>query len=241
MNKKQYTVSFTFRDPPKLKIPVLQVRNVSFHYDDQDNIFVDISLNIDCDSKIAIVGPNGTGKSTLLNLMIGDISPIEGEVYRSPQLRIAKFSQHFIDKLKYTETSIEYITKKFPQMKLQEIRNKLGSFGIHGDSQNKPIMLLSGGEKSRVCLCEISLTMPHILLLDEPTNHLDIQSVDALTDALIKWQGGVVFISHDQRLVSRVSKELWVINGNKKVTRYDGTFEDYKQELIAKMPNEWFQ
>jgi len=195
---------------------------------------------LDCDSKIAIVGPNGAGKSTFVNLVIGELEPTAGEIYRNPHLRIAKFSQHFVDQLTMTETPIEYISKKFKDLKPQEVRNKLGMFGLHGGTHTQPITLLSGGQKSRVCLCELSLTMPHILFLDEPTNHLDIQSVDALAEALIKWQGGVVFITHDQRLVSRVAKDLWVCKGDSSVLCYEGTFDDYKQEIIDEMPDEWF-
>jgi len=130
--------------------------------------------------------------------------------------------------------------RKFVELKPQEVRNRLGMFGLHGETHKQPIIMLSGGQKSRVCLCELSLTMPHILFLDEPTNHLDIQSVDALAEALIKWQGGVVFITHDQRLVSRVAKELWVCKGDKSVLCYEGDFDDYKQEIIDEMPDEWF-
>jgi ATP-binding cassette subfamily F protein 1 len=237
---KDYSVCFLFRDPPKLKIPVLQIRNASFHYPGVPNIFSDLELNIDCESKIAIVGPNGAGKSTLVNMILGELEPTEGEIFRNPHLRIAKFSQHFVDQLNMTDTPVDYINRKFPEMRPQEVRNKLGSFGLHGNTHVQPITLLSGGQKSRVCLCELSLTMPHILFLDEPTNHLDIQSVDALADALIKWQGGVIFITHDQRLVSSVGKELWVVKGDTRVVRYDGTFDDYKQELIDEMPDEWF-
>jgi len=168
------------------------------------------------------------------------LEPTNGEIYRNPHLRIAKFSQHFVDQLTMTETPVDYISRKFKDLKPQEVRNKLGSFGLHGGTHTQAISLLSGGQKSRVCLCELSLTMPHILFLDEPTNHLDIQSVDALAEALIKWQGGVIFITHDQRLVTTVGKELWVCKGDQHVVKYEGTFEDYKQEIIEGMPDELF-
>jgi len=197
-------------------------------------------LNIDCDSKIAIVGPNGVGKSTLMNLMLGDLQPSEGEIYLNPHLRVCKFSQHFVDQLNMSDNAVEYLMKKFKELKPQEIRNKLGMFGLKGTSHTQPISLLSGGQKSRVCLCEMSLTMPHIMFFDEPTNHLDIQSVDALASALVEFNGGIIFITHDQRLVNVVAKELWVCKGDKKVHRYEGSFDDYKQEIIEKMPDEWF-
>jgi ATPase subunit of ABC transporter with duplicated ATPase domains len=239
--EKDYNVQFIFRDPPKLKIPVIQVKDVSFHYPGQENLFEHVELNLDCDSKIAIVGPNGAGKSTLVNLIIGELKPTEGDVYINPQLRYSKFSQHFVDQLTMSETAVEYIGNKFKELRPQEVRNKLGMFGLKGVSHTQPISLLSGGQKSRVCICEMSLSLPHIMFLDEPTNHLDIQSVDALAEALIGFGGGVIFITHDQRLVNRVAKELWVCKPDERsVTRYDGTFDDYKQEIIEGMPDEWF-
>jgi len=238
--EKDYNVHFIFRDPPKLKIPVLQVKNTSFAYPGKDEIFKNLELNLDCDSKIAIVGPNGAGKTTLVNMILGELEPTSGEIYRNPHLKIAKFSQHFVDQLTMTDTPVEYIAKKFVELKPQEVMNKLGMFGLGGTTHDQRISLLSGGQKSRVCLCELSLTTPHILFLDEPTNHLDIQSVDALAEALLKWKGGVIFITHDQRLVSRVGKELWICKGDTQVIRYEGEFEDYKQEIINEMPDEWF-
>jgi len=187
------------------------------------------------------VGPNGAGKSTLVNLILGELVPTKGEIYRNPSLRTAKFSQHFVDQLTMSETSVEYIGKKFKELRPQEIRNKICSFGLTGVSPTQPISLLSGGQKSRVCLCEMSLSLPHIMFLDEPTNHLDIQSVDALAESLINFGGGIIFITHDQRLVNRVAKELWVCRpDDKTVSRYEGTFDEYKQEIVEKLPDEWF-
>jgi len=219
---------------------VIQIRNVSFGYTNQPLLFKNLELNIDCDSKIAIVGPNGVGKSTLMNIILGELKPVSGEVYLNQHLRCAKFSQHFVDQLTMTDNPVDYLNLKFKELKSQEVRNKLGMFGLKGASHTQPISLLSGGQKSRVCLCEMSLKMPHIMFFDEPTNHLDIQSVDALGDALIEFNGGIIFITHDQRLVNRVAKELWVCKGAQNVERYEGTFDDYKQEIIEQMPDEWF-
>lgn len=176
-----------------------------------------------------------------MNLIIGELQPSDGEVYINPNLRYSKFSQHFVDQLTMSETAVDYIGSKFKDLRPQEVRNKLGMFGLKGVSHTQPISLLSGGQKSRVCICEMSLSLPHIMFLDEPTNHLDIQSVDALAEALIDFGGGVIFITHDQRLVNRVATELWVIQADSKtVKRYEGTFDDYKQEIIDQMPDEWF-
>jgi len=201
--------------------------------------FFKVELNVGMESRVAIVGPNGIGKSTLMNLILGDLAPVAGEIIRNRKLRVSKFSQHFVDQLTMTDTPIEFVGKKFPELKPQEVRNTLGKFGLSGKTHLQPIQLLSGGQKSRVALCVLSLELPHILMLDEPTNHLDIQSVDALTEALAEFQGAVVLISHDQRLISKVCDEIWVC-GEQKVEVYDGTFEEYRQELIDKMDDELF-
>jgi len=203
-------------------------------------LFEHLELNVDCESRIAIVGPNGVGKSTFMNLILGELQPTSGEIIRNRHLRVAKFSQHFVDQLTMTDTPVQYIMKKFPDFKEQEARNKLGMFNLKGNLHNQPISLLSGGQKSRVALAEIGLRTPHIFFLDEPTNHLDIKSVDALSEALQEFPGGVILITHDQRLVTTVAKELWVCRGDRSVEIYRKTFVDYKQEIIDKMPDELF-
>jgi len=239
---KEYSVKFIFRNPGPLGYPVLQIKQASFGYKPgrENFLFEKLELNIDQKSRIAIVGPNGAGKSTLMNLLLGDLEPTAGEILRNRHLRVAKFSQHFVDQLTMTDTPVEYIGKIFPDMKQQEVRNKLGLFNLKGDLHNKPISLLSGGQKSRVAMAEIGLKMPHIFFLDEPTNHLDIQSVDALSQALQEFPGGVILITHDQRLVNTVAQELWVCRGDKKVEIFDGSFDDYKQKIIDAMPDELF-
>jgi ATP-binding cassette subfamily F protein 1 len=158
---------------------------------------------------------------------------------------MCKFAQHFVDQLVMTDTPIEYLKKKIPpsqkdEIKEQDLRNYLGKFGIKDKEPLQPIQLLSGGQKSRIVLASIAMQLPHILFLDEPTNHLDIQSVDALAKALQEFKGAVVLISHDQRLITTVCNELWVV-GNQKVTIYNGTFDDYRQELIDQMPDDLFE
>jgi len=239
---KEYSVKFIFRDPGPLGYPVIQIKGSSFGYvpGEQNLLFKDLELNLDLASRIAIVGPNGAGKSTLMNLILGELEPTKGEILRNRHLRVAKFSQHFVDQLNMTDTPVEYIVKKFPEMKQQEARNKLGMFNLKGALHNQPISLLSGGQKSRVAMAEVGLKTPHMFFLDEPTNHLDIESVDALSQALQEFKGGIILITHDQRLVSTVAKELWVCRGDGSVEIYDGSFDDYKQEIIDRMPDELF-
>ncbi|XP_059662014.1 ABC transporter F family member 4 [Cornus florida] len=237
---KDYSVEFHFPEPTELTPPLLQLIEVSFSYPNRaDFRLSDVDVGIDMGTRVAIIGPNGAGKSTLLNLLAGDLVPTEGEVRRSQKLRIGRYSQHFVDLLTMEETPVQYLLRLHPEQeglsKQEAVRAKLGKFGLPSHNHLTPIAKLSGGQKSRVVFTSISMSKPHILLLDEPTNHLDMQSIDALADALDEFTGGVVLVSHDSRLISRVCddeerSEIWVVE-NGTVSSFPGTFEEYKEEL----------
>lgn len=237
---RDYTVEFHFPEPTELTPPLLQLIEVSFSYPNRaDFRLSNVDVGIDMGTRVAIVGPNGAGKSTLLNLLAGDLVPSEGEVRRSQKLRIGRYSQHFVDLLTMDETPVQYLLRLHPDQegpsKQEAVRAKLGKFGLPSHNHLTPIAKLSGGQKSRVVFTSISMSKPHILLLDEPTNHLDMQSIDALADALDEFTGGVVLVSHDSRLISRVCEdeevsEIWVVE-NGTVMSFPGTFDEYKEEL----------
>jgi ATP-binding cassette subfamily F protein 1 len=237
---RDYSVEFHFPEPTELTPPLLQLIEVSFSYPNREDFrLTNVDVGIDMGTRVAIVGPNGAGKSTLLNLLAGDLVPTEGEVRRSQKLRIGRYSQHFVDLLTMEETPVQYLLRLHPDQeglsKQEAVRAKLGKFGLPSHNHLTPIAKLSGGQKSRVVFTSISMSKPHILLLDEPTNHLDMQSIDALADALDEFTGGVVLVSHDSRLISRVCddeerSEIWVVE-NGTVSAYPGTFEEYKEEL----------
>ncbi|KAE8683690.1 ABC transporter F family member 4 [Hibiscus syriacus] len=237
---RDYSVEFHFPEPTELTPPLLQIINVSFSYPNREDFRLsDVDLGIDMGTRVAIVGPNGAGKSTLLNLIAGDLVPTEGEVRRSQKLRIGRYSQHFVDLLTMGETPVQYLLRLHPDQeglsKQEAVRAKLGKFGLPSHNHLTPIAKLSGGQKARVVFTSISMSKPHILLLDEPTNHLDMQSIDALADALDEFTGGVVLVSHDSRLISRVCEDeeksqIWVVD-NGTVNTFPGAFEDYKEEL----------
>lgn len=237
---RDYSVEFHFPEPTELTPPLLQLIEVSFSYPNREDFRLsNVDVGIDMGTRVAIVGPNGAGKSTLLNLLAGDLVPTEGEVRRSQKLRIGRYSQHFVDLLTMEETPVSYLLRLHPEQeglsKQEAVRAKLGKFGLPSHNHLTPIAKLSGGQKSRVVFTSISMSKPHILLLDEPTNHLDMQSIDALADALDEFSGGVVLVSHDSRLISRVCEDeekstIWIVEDGT-VRRFDGTFEEYKDEL----------
>ncbi|CAK8541973.1 unnamed protein product [Lathyrus sativus] len=244
---RDYSVKFHFPEPTELAHPLLQVINVSFSYPNREDFrLADVDVGIDMGTRVAIVGPNGAGKSTLLNLLAGDLNPSVGEVKRSQKLRIGRYSQHFVDLLTMDETPVQYLLRLHPDQeglsKQEAVRAKLGKFGLPSHNHVIPIVKLSGGQKSRVVFTSISMSKPHILLLDEPTNHLDMQSIDALADALDEFTGGVVLVSHDSRLISRVCddeerSQIWVVEDGT-VRNFPGTFEDYKEDLLKEIKAE---
>lgn len=237
---RDYTVEFHFPEPTELTPPLLQLIEVTFSYPSRPDFKLsNVDVGIDMGTRVAIVGPNGAGKSTLLNLLAGDLVPTEGEVRRSQKLRIGRYSQHFVDLLTMDETAVQYLLRLHPDQegmsKQEAVRAKLGKFGLPSHNHLTPIAKLSGGQKARVVFTSISMSKPHILLLDEPTNHLDMQSIDALADALDEFTGGVVLVSHDSRLISRVCddeerSQIWIVEDGT-VRFFPGTFEEYKEDL----------
>ncbi|XP_047340649.1 ABC transporter F family member 4 [Impatiens glandulifera] len=241
---RDYTVQFHFPEPTELTPPLLQLIEVSFGYPSRPDFRLsNVDVGIDMGTRVAIIGPNGAGKSTLLNLLAGDLDPSEGEVRRSQKLRIGRYSQHFVDLLTMDETPVQYLLRLHPDQeglsKQEAVRAKLGKFGLPSHNHLTPIAKLSGGQKSRVVFTSISMSRPHILLFDEPTNHLDMQSIDALADALDEFSGGIVLVSHDSRLISRVCEDeeksqIWVVEEGT-VRKFPGVFDEYKEELLKEI------
>jgi len=225
---------FKFQDVEKLPPPVLSFTDVSFSYTGkvEDCLYRHLDLGADMDSRIALVGPNGAGKSTLLKLMAGELVPISGQISRHTHLKIGRYNQHSAEQLDMEKNPVAYMRDKFPELsqEVQFWRSQVGRFGITSNLQATPIKYLSDGQKSRVVFCELALQHPFMLLLDEPTNALDIETIDSLADAINNFNGGVVLVSHDFRLISQVAEEIWVCE-NGTVTKWDGTIESYKEKL----------
>ncbi|CAD7697954.1 unnamed protein product, partial [Ostreobium quekettii] len=210
--------------------PIVSFSDVDFNYPGGPTLFSGLNFGLDLESRCAIVGPNGIGKSTLLNLIAGALEPTVGYVQRNAKVRFATFSQHHVDGLDLALTPLQYMKKMFPDSKEQVHRSHLGSFGISGDLALQAMYTLSGGQKSRVALAKITWKSPHVLLLDEPSNHLDIDAVDALIEGLNLFSGAVLMVSHDQYLIESTVDELWMCEGGR-VDVFHGTFDDYRKRL----------
>jgi ATP-binding cassette, subfamily F, member 2 len=230
------TLSFTFPDCGKIAPPVLSVQNVSFKYkNDTHWIYKNLDFGIDLDTRVALVGPNGAGKSTLLKLIDGRLLPTDGQIRRNSHLKIGRYHQHLAEELDLNLTALEYMMKEFPDVKEKEdMRRIIGRFGLSGRQQICPMKNLSDGQRCRVVFAWLANQCPHMLLLDEPTNHLDIETIDALADALNCFEGGMILVSHDFRLINQVAQEIWVCE-KQTITKWKGDILSYKSFLKSKL------
>ncbi|KAF2120880.1 P-loop containing nucleoside triphosphate hydrolase protein [Lophiotrema nucula] len=228
----EYIVHFKFPEVEKLSPPIIQMSGVTFGYTKDNILLKNVDLDVQLDSRIGIVGPNGAGKTTALKLLIGALDPTSGLISQNPRLRIGFFAQHHVDALDMNDSAVGFMSKKFPGKTDEEYRRHLGAFGITGMTGLQKMEILSGGQKSRVAFACLSLSNPHILVLDEPSNHLDIEAMDALSDALNKFQGGVLMVSHDVTMLQNVCTSLWVCD-NGTVEHFGGTVNDYKKRITA--------
>merc|ERR1719310_2648329 len=230
------SISFCFYSCGKIPPPVIMVQNVSFRYSEETPyIYKNLEFGMDLDTRLALVGPNGAGKSTLLKLIYGDLVPSEGMVRRHNHLKLGRYHQHLHELLEMDLSPLDYMMKKFPEFKERdEMRKVIGRYGITGKAQTAPIKQLSDGQKCRVVFAWLSWQVPHMLLLDEPTNHLDMETIDALAIAIKNFEGGLILVSHDFRLINQVAEKIWICE-NEKVTEWEGDILSYKDHLKAKV------
>uniref|UniRef100_A0A8C7V6X0 ABC transporter domain-containing protein n=1 Tax=Oncorhynchus mykiss TaxID=8022 RepID=A0A8C7V6X0_ONCMY len=238
--EKETEVTLKFPDNfEKLSPPVLQLDEVEFYYNTDQRLFTQLSVSADLESRICIVGENGAGKSTMLKLLMGELTPVNGIRHAHRNLKIGYFSQHHVDQLDLNVCSIELLLNKFPGRNEEEYRHQLGGYGITGELATRPVASLSGGQKSRVAFAQMTMPCPNFYILDEPTNHLDMETIEALAKALNKFKGGVVLVSHDERLIRLVCRELWVCeHGN--VRRVEGGFDEYRDILQEQFRKEGY-
>ena len=221
---------FSFRQPESLPNPLLSMEKVSAGYGEKV-ILNDIKLNLVPGSRIGLLGRNGAGKSTLIKLLAGEIEPLQGKLALSKGIKLGYFAQHQLEFLRSDESALQHLTRLAPKETEQKLRDYLGGFGFHGDKVTDTCGQFSGGEKARLVLSLLVWQRPNLLLMDEPTNHLDLDMRQALTQALISFEGAIVVVSHDRHLLRSTTDDLYLVHDGQ-VEPFDGDLDDYQQWLV---------
>ncbi|HHF1166494.1 TPA: ABC transporter ATP-binding protein [Haemophilus influenzae] len=225
--------TFEFRPPQSLPNPLVMIEQASAGYgcgESAVEILSKIKLNLVPGSRIGLLGKNGAGKSTLIKLLAGELTALSGTVQLAKGVQLGYFAQHQLDTLRADESALWHMQKLAPEQTEQQVRDYLGSFAFHGDKVNQAVKSFSGGEKARLVLALIVWQRPNLLLLDEPTNHLDLDMRQALTEALVDYEGSLVVVSHDRHLLRNTVEEFYLVH-DKKVEEFKGDLEDYQKWL----------
>jgi ATP-binding cassette subfamily F protein 3 len=229
------SVRFNFPNPDKIGTPMITIDHADVGYTPGQPVLKRANGSVANDDRIALLGANGNGKSTLMKLIAGKLDVMGGEFFRISRLKIGYFSQHQTDELDLTATPFEAMRKLMaeynPDVREHVVRAKLGAFGFSKDLSDNKIATLSGGEKARLLFAFMSFDAPHLLLLDEPTNHLDIEAREALVRALNEYEGAVIMVSHDPAMVERVADRLWLVKDGA-VVNFEGDLDDYRKMTL---------
>ncbi|NQY59946.1 ABC-F family ATP-binding cassette domain-containing protein [Cognatishimia sp.] len=224
--------AFAFSSPEELSPPIIRIESGSVGYG-EGPVLKRMNLRIDQDDRIALLGKNGQGKSTLSKLLSDRLGLMDGRMVKSSKLRIGYFAQHQVDELFIDETPLDHLRRELKEELPAKRRARLAGFGLTADQADTAVGQLSGGQKARLSLLLATLDAPHLLILDEPTNHLDIESREALVEALTNYSGAVILVSHDMHLLSMTADRLWLVNDGG-VAPFDGDLETYRDMLLAR-------
>ena len=220
-------------EPAKLlSPPILALDQVSVGYEPGRPVLRGLSLRIDNDDRIALLGANGNGKSTLVKLLAQRLPAMDGTVTRADKLKIAYFAQHQLDELRPKDSVYDHVRHLMPDDPEAKVRAKAGAIGFSGKRADNPVETLSGGEKARLMLGLATFGGPHLVILDEPTNHLDIDSRAALIEAINDYPGAVMLVSHDRFLLEACVERLWIVQ-NGSVSAYEGDLDDYRRLILS--------
>jgi ATP-binding cassette, subfamily F, member 3 len=223
----------SFPAPEKiLSPPIIAVDNVSVGYDPAKPVLRRVTLRVDNDDRIALLGANGNGKSTLVKLLADRLKPFSGSITRAEKLAIAYFAQHQLDELNEDASPYDHIRKLMPEAPEAKVRSRAGAIGFSGKAADTKAGSLSGGEKARLLLGLATFFGPNMIILDEPTNHLDIDSRAALAEAINEFPGAVIMVSHDRYLIEACADRLWVV-ADAAVTNFDGDLDEYRRNVLS--------
>jgi ATP-binding cassette subfamily F protein 3 len=225
-------IRLRFPTPTELRPPLISMEGASVGYAPGAPILRRLDLRLDPDDRIALVGANGNGKSTLAKLLSGRLAPLSGMVNRAPKLEVGFFAQHQIEEMRPGRTAFHHLSDALPREAPEQIRARLGAFGFSGDKADLPVGELSGGERARLNFALVTCNRPSLLILDEPTNHLDIPSREALVDAINEFEGAVVLVTHDLHLIELAIDRLWLV-ADGGVTIFDGDVEEYRRLVLS--------
>ena len=223
----------SFPAPEKmLSPPIIAVDNVSVGYDPKKPVLNRVTLRIDTEDRIALLGSNGNGKSTLVKLLAGKLAPFSGHVTRAEKLSVGYFAQHQVDELNLDASPYDHVRKLMPEAPETKVRGRTGAIGFSGKAGDTLVKSLSGGEKARLLLGLATFAAPNMIILDEPTNHLDIDSRAALAEAINEFPGVIIMVSHDRYLIEACADQLWVV-ADHAVTNFDGDLDEYRRMVLS--------
>ena len=226
------SLHFDFPDPDALRPPLITLDLASAGYDETP-ILKRLNLRFDPDDRIALLGRNGNGKTTLARLLAAQLTPMDGKMTASGKMRIGYFTQYQVEELDRDETPLQHMTVLMKGASQSAVRGQLGRFGFSGQKATTAVGKLSGGERARLALALITRDAPHMLILDEPTNHLDVDAREALIQALNAYSGAVVIVSHDRHMIEMTADRLVLVDAGT-AREYDGSLDDYIAFVLGK-------